>query len=212
MTLGRKPEVGIPTCGGRAAVAARGGPNPGAGVPGDNFNRPTDVAWDAAGNIFVADGYGNARIAKFDKNGTFLKSWGSRGTGQGQFDTAALARHRCARQRVRGRSRQQAHSGLRQRRQLQDARSPMSARPGPSAFRRERTSICTAPIPTTPNSMDNGEIYKLELDGTVLGKFGTRGQTAQGIRHRERDRLPQSERTLVGEITNWRVQRLRLRP
>ena len=44
------------------------------------------MAWDAEGNIFVSDGYGNSRIAKFDKNGRFLKSWGSRGTAPGQFN------------------------------------------------------------------------------------------------------------------------------
>src|SRR5262245_15355744 len=79
MTLGRKPEaLTVPA---PAANAAAGG---GAGIPGDNFNRPTDVAWDSAGNIYVSDGYGNSRIAKFDPNGRFLKSWGSRGTQPGQ--------------------------------------------------------------------------------------------------------------------------------
>jgi DNA-binding beta-propeller fold protein YncE len=43
------------------------------------------VGWDAAGNIFVADGYGNSRVVKFDKNGKFIKTWGTRGTGEGQF-------------------------------------------------------------------------------------------------------------------------------
>jgi DNA-binding beta-propeller fold protein YncE len=44
------------------------------------------VAWDAQGNIYVADGYGNARIAKYDRNGKWIKNWGSRGSGQGQFN------------------------------------------------------------------------------------------------------------------------------
>src|SRR5579872_4562967 len=51
------------------------------------FNRPTDVAWDAAGNIFISDGYGNSRVAKYTKNGEFIKSIGSRGTAPGQFNT-----------------------------------------------------------------------------------------------------------------------------
>ena len=57
----------------------------GAGAPTDIFNRPTDVAWDTTGNTYVADGVGNQRVAKFDKNGVFIKSWGSRGTEPGQF-------------------------------------------------------------------------------------------------------------------------------
>ena len=43
---------------------------PGSGLPGSTFNRPTDVAWDRAGNIYIADGIGNTnRVAKFDKDG-----------------------------------------------------------------------------------------------------------------------------------------------
>ena len=52
----------------------------GAGIPGDNFVRTAGVAWDAQGNIYVADGLadgvGNARVAKFDKDAHFIKSWG----------------------------------------------------------------------------------------------------------------------------------------
>ena len=43
------------------------------------FNRPTDVAWDAAGNIFVSDGYGNSRVVKYDKNGRFIAAGGHQG-------------------------------------------------------------------------------------------------------------------------------------
>ena len=73
------------------------------GVPGDNFNQPTDVAWDAAGNIFVTDGYGNARVAKFDKNGKFIKSWGATGTEPGQFNIPHSIAVDAARQRLRRR-------------------------------------------------------------------------------------------------------------
>jgi DNA-binding beta-propeller fold protein YncE len=51
------------------------------------FNRPTDVAFATNGDIFVADGYGNSRVMKFDKDGKFLKTWGERGSAPGQFHT-----------------------------------------------------------------------------------------------------------------------------
>jgi len=62
------------------------------GVPGNDethFNAPSDVLIAPNGDIFVADGHGgntNARIVKFDKNGKFIKTWGHKGTGPGEFD------------------------------------------------------------------------------------------------------------------------------
>lgn len=64
-----------------------------AGVAGDGpdtFNQPSDVAVAPNGDIFVADGHGgnsNARIVKFSKDGKFIKAWGKKGTGRGEFDT-----------------------------------------------------------------------------------------------------------------------------
>src|SRR5262249_43491854 len=49
------------------------------------FRQPTDVAWDSRGNIYISDGYVNSRVAKFDKTGDWVKSWGTRGTAPGQF-------------------------------------------------------------------------------------------------------------------------------
>jgi DNA-binding beta-propeller fold protein YncE len=49
------------------------------------FNKPADVAFAKNGDIFVADGYGNSRIVKFDRDGNFLKAWGSYGSEPGQF-------------------------------------------------------------------------------------------------------------------------------
>jgi streptogramin lyase len=51
------------------------------------FRQPTDVAFDSQGNIYISDGYINARVAKYDRNGDWVKSWGAHGTGPGQFNT-----------------------------------------------------------------------------------------------------------------------------
>src|SRR5262249_1321444 len=59
----------------------------GGGGRGGTFARPTDVTWDNDGNIFVSDGYDNSRVAKFTKDGDFVKSIGSRGPAPGQFNT-----------------------------------------------------------------------------------------------------------------------------
>lgn len=50
-----------------------------------HFGRPADLAFAADGSFYVADGYTNTRVVKFDKNGKFLFAWGTDGTGPGQF-------------------------------------------------------------------------------------------------------------------------------
>src|SRR6202051_3328829 len=85
MTLGRKPEAidymerylerG-------EKVAAR--------YPAGNmgtFNRETDIAWDTQDNSFVSDGYGNSRVVKIGKDGTWVKAVGTHGSGPNQFST-----------------------------------------------------------------------------------------------------------------------------
>ncbi len=56
----------------------------GAGV--GEFDRPTDVAVAPTGEFYVADGYGNARVLKYDRTGELLKKWGTKGKGEGQFN------------------------------------------------------------------------------------------------------------------------------
>jgi DNA-binding beta-propeller fold protein YncE len=59
------------------------------GKPGEDeshFNKPTDVAFSPAGDIYVSDGYGNSRVVKFTAAGKYLKSWGKRGKGEGEFN------------------------------------------------------------------------------------------------------------------------------
>jgi len=51
------------------------------------YNRPTDVAWGPDGSIFIADGYNNSRVVKLAPDGTWVKEYGSYGSGDGQFNT-----------------------------------------------------------------------------------------------------------------------------
>jgi hypothetical protein len=206
---GGEAGVAPPAGGGRGG---RGGGLPGAGVEGETFNRPTDVAWDAQGNIYLADGLGNSRIAKFDKSGMFLKSWGSTGAGQGQFNTvASIAIDKQGNVYVadRGNRRIQVFDGN------GTFKSEIGNIGAPAA-------ICITPgahqYLYSSNSNDaldfdqGGEIYKLELDGKILGKFGKPGKlpkefgTVSAIDCRNENDL------LVGELTNWRVQKISLHP
>jgi len=60
-----------------------------AGVVGNDdrhFGRPTDIAWLPDGTFFVTDGYINTRVVKFDRTGKFLMTWGTKGSGPGQFN------------------------------------------------------------------------------------------------------------------------------
>jgi hypothetical protein len=212
MTLGRKPEaVSVPAReAGEGAGPGRGGP-PGAGVRGDNFNRPADVAWDAAGNIFVGDGYGNSRVAKFDKSGQFLKSWGSKGSGPGQFDlvhTIAVDAEGNVYVGDRSNKRIQVFDNNGTfKTQYTNAGAPYAIciSPGPHQYLYTSNSN-----PST--SMDNGEIYKMELDGRIVGKFGKAGKQLKefGTVHEIDCRNPNV--VFAGELTNWRVQKITLHP
>lgn len=64
------------------ALGTRGKP----GNTPDQFDRPTDVAFLPSGEFFVSDGYGNARVVKFAADGKYLKEWGKKGKGEGEFN------------------------------------------------------------------------------------------------------------------------------
>lgn len=201
--------AGAPAGGGRRG----GGGPPGAGAPQDLFQRPADVAWDAAGNIFVADGLGNnARVAKFDKNGKFVKSWGSTGTAPGQFNVVhgiAVDAQGSVYVADRGNKRIQVFDNNGTfKTEIANVGAPAALCITPGAHQYLYSSNSNPP----ENIDVDGEIYKLELDGRIIGKFGRAGKlpkefgTVNAIDCRSENEL------YVGEIGNWRVQKLTLRP
>ena len=68
---------------GRLLLALGTSDKPGSGR--DQFNKPTDVAFGPNGEVFVTDGYGNSRVVKFDHDGKFVSTWGTRGAQPGEF-------------------------------------------------------------------------------------------------------------------------------
>ncbi len=73
-------------------VMTLGTPDQPAAKDGDPFNKPTDLAIASTGELFISDGYGNARVHKFSPHGRLLLSWGERGSGPGQFALAHCVR------------------------------------------------------------------------------------------------------------------------
>jgi sugar lactone lactonase YvrE len=73
-------------------VMTLGTPDKPGASDGDPFNLPTDMVLGPNGEIFVSDGYGNARVHKFDPDGRLIKSWGSWGAGPGQFELSHCVR------------------------------------------------------------------------------------------------------------------------
>ncbi len=173
------------------------------------FGRQTDVAFDQQGNIFVSDGYFDARVVKYDKNGRFVKAVGTRGNGQPAVQHAAFDRHRLPGQRLRRRPRQRARPGARQRSELEGRTTRTSATRGACACRaapdRRTPASSTCSRPTRgrtahplPAPSITGEVYKMELDGTIVGKFGRGGKALGEFADDPPDGLPRSERHLHG--------------
>ena len=210
-TMSRKPES--VTLEPRPAPAEGRGGRGGGGrgpVAGDNFNRPTDVAWDAGGNIFVSDGYMNARVAKMDKDGKYLKSFGTKGSGDGQFDMpnslAVDAQGNVYVADLGNKRIQVFDNDGNYKTQYTGIGAPWAVCISPGSHQYLFSSNSNA-----PDSMDNGEIYKMELNGTVIGKFGTAGKGPKEFGTVNEIDCRNPNTLYLGEVGNWRVQRVTLK-
>jgi hypothetical protein len=208
MVVGRRPE----------AVEGLVAASPGAPEPAPEpyvFSRPTDVGFDVAGNIFITDGYGNSRVVKFDKNGRFLKQVGTKGSQQGQLNlphTMAMDANGNVYVGDRGNARVQVFDNDLNFKAIYDnVGNPWAVciSPGPHQYLFVSNSI---PDNGLAQYRDiTGEIYKMELDGTIIGRFGKPGKqlgefsTVHEIDCRNPNEL------FVAEITAWRIQKILLR-
>jgi len=233
LVLGRKPEnvgvrpgPGVPASGGLpaegAAPAGRGGGGegggrgggrgaPGAGINGDSFSRPSDVTWDRNGNIYVADGFGsNNRVAKFTKDGNFVKTWGQTGSAQGQFN------------QIRGIAADTAGNVY-----VADAGNKrIQVFDGEGAFKSQIANVGTPQAiclsggstqylfssnSNEAESMERGEIYKVRLTGEVVGTFGRAGKLPKEFGMVNSLDCRTENDLWVGEVWNWRAQKVTLK-
>ena len=196
------------------------------------FRQVTDVAWDKDGNTFISDGYVNSRVAKVDKDGQWLKSWGDRGKGPGQFNTPhSIATDAAGNVYVadRGNHRIQVFDGdgkfLRQ--FTIDVPVPPDAKPAIGKIPDEAMiaggtfapgspwAICITPPPNQVLYSSDawpGRIYKLTLDGKVLGMLGQSGKQLKQFGWIHAMACPSENTLYVAELLNWRVQKLILKP
>jgi hypothetical protein len=195
------------------------------------FRQVTDMAWDGAGNTYISDGYINSRIAKVDKNGNWIKSWGEPGDQPGQFSTPhsiAIDAGDHVYVADRGNRRIQVFDteGKFLRQITIDVPFDPGARPaignkpilpvtgGQTMAPGSPWAICITPPPKQvlfSSDAYPGRIYKLALDGRVLGVLGESGKQLKQFGWIHEIACPSENELYVSELLNWRVQKLILK-
>jgi hypothetical protein len=194
------------------------------------FRQPTDVTWDSEGNIYITDGYVNSRVAKYDKNGDWVKSWGEKGTGPGQFRIPhAIVADRNNNLYVGDRTNRRIQVFDTEGKFLRMFSIDVPPVPGthsvngntPTGERLAAVigapnSICITPGPNqvlfVGESTFPGRIFKVSLDGKVLGVIGRSGRLLKQFSGAHQLACPSENEVYAAETANWRVQKLILHP
>jgi DNA-binding beta-propeller fold protein YncE len=193
------------------------------------FRQVTDMTWDAEGNTYISDGYVNSRVAKVDKNGNWLKSWGEPGDQPGQFSVPhSIASDAQGNIYVadRGNRRIQVFDtdGKFLRQFSIDVPLKPDAHPAIGNRPTQTTgtmspgapwAICITPGPNQvlyASDAFPGRIYKLSLEGKILGVFGEAGKQPKQFGWIHEMACPSQNELYVAELLNWRVQKLILEP
>ncbi len=197
------------------------------------FRAPSDVAWDSDENIYISDGYINSRVAKFDKHGNWVKSWGERGTSgvhanenPSFFNTPhniGVDRQNNVYVADRGNRRIQVfdRDGNFQRFIFLNApydktRHPvLGNKPANPPDETLAWTICITQGPTQylySSDAEPGRIYKFSLDGKMLGMLGESGHDVKQFNWIHGLACPSDNTLYVADMNNWRVQKLTLHP
>ena len=197
---GRGAEPGRGGVPAAAPAAGRGG----GGGGGGGFGRPTDVTWDPQGNIFIADGYTNSRVVKFSKDGDQVKVVGVRGTGPLQFNTPHT---------IAADSKGNIYVGDRGNNRIQVLDADLNFKAEWRGFGAP-WAICVTPAPNEwlYTADPSGHIYKLDMTGKIVGYFGRQGKEVGEWMWVHEIHCQSENELYIGEIQNWRMQRLILKP
>ena len=192
-----------------------------------NYNAPTDIGWDAEDNIYISDGYGNSRVAKLNKNGDWIKSWGSFGTGESQFRTPhnlQVDRQGNVYVADRGNGRIQVFDSNGTFKKFiwlnaayDKTRHPVLGNPPanpPNASAPWALCITTNGPTQYLFAVDTepGRLYKMTLDGQILGMLGESGRGPKQFNWPHGIACPSEDVIFIADMNNWRVQKLLLRP
>jgi DNA-binding beta-propeller fold protein YncE len=194
------------------------------------FRQPTDVAFDSKGNIYITDGYINSRVAKIDAKGNWVKSWGSKGTGEGQFRTPhSIAIDNNDNVYVGDRANRRVQVFDTEGKFLRMFTVDVPPEPGtvatngntPTGARLAQAigapnSLCITPgqnqVLFLGESTFPGRVFKLTLEGKVLGVIGKSGRNLKEFSGGHQLACPSENEIYVAESSNWRVQKLLLKP
>jgi hypothetical protein len=191
------------------------------------FNQPTDVAWDSQGNSYFSDGYVNSRVGKANARGEWVASWGSLGTGPGQFDTPhgiAVSPDDQIYVADRGNRRIQVFDteGKYIREFTIDVPvdttrgRPVFGPANPNGTRGALApgapdALCMTPGPDPVLFIGDiypSRVYKVSLQGEVLGVYGQPGRNLGEFGWIHGIACPSEDEIWVAELINWRVQKL----
>lgn len=224
MTFGRRAE------GADEGAKPWGHPDPPLPAVDGLFRQPTDVTWDSDGNTYITDGYVNSRVAKYDKNGDWVKSWGNKGTGTGQFRLPhAIVADRNNNLYVGDRTNRRIQVFDTEGKFLRMFTIDVPPPPGthsvngntPTGARLAEVigapnSICITPGPNqvlfVGETTFPGRIFKVSLNGKVLGVIGRSGRQLKQFSGAHQLACPSETEVYAAETSNWRVQKLIIHP